>query len=159
MAKKQGIVSVLAILILVVLSAGVGFGAYFLSRKTKESLLKKPAPIFQPEEPAIVSPSLIPTPSPSSSPAETLTVNFSQTGNALNWDSKTESYTEEWKLLYEAPGNPSLSVNLVFGQNSVCDFGSGDEVCDKSKLSNGDLVKVEGNKAGDIVSIMKLKKL
>jgi len=94
-----------------------------------------------------------------SSPKPPLEVNFSETGNTLNWDSQTESYTDEWTLLYEKPGNPAIAVKLKFDENSICNTGAGDEACDKNKLNNGDMAQVKGNKTGDTVTVIKLEKL
>lgn len=98
-----------------------------------------------------------PTPLPTTKPP--LEVNFSETGNILNWDSQTESYTDEWTLLYEKPGNPAIPVKLKFDKNSLCNLGEEEEPCDKSKLNNGDRAKVEGNKIDDTVTVIKLEKL
>jgi hypothetical protein len=129
----------IVIAILIVLAIGVGYGAYQSSRPKPTS------------SPAISSP--VPTTTP------TLEVNFTETGNILNWDSQTESYTEDWTLLYEKPGNPAISVKLLFNEASLCNLGEGEKVCDKSELSNGDRAKVEGSRSNNKVVVIKLKKL
>jgi hypothetical protein len=88
-----------------------------------------------------------------------LEINFTETGNILNWNAQTESYMEEWTLLYEKPGNPAISVKLVFNDDSLCDLGEGESVCDKAKLSNGDRAKVEGNMKNGEVTVVNLTKL
>lgn len=96
---------------------------------------------------------------PTPEPTQTLEVNFSQAGNILNWDSQTESYTDEWTFLYEKPGNPAISLKLVFSQSSLCNIGEGEKVCDKGELNNGDRVELEGSRVGDKVTVIKLEKL
>lgn len=86
-------------------------------------------------------------------------VNFSESGNILNWDAQTESFTDEWTFLYEKPGDPALSVNLVFDGNSVCAVDKGEGPCDQTKLNNGDRVELWGNKVGDQVTVVRLKRL
>lgn len=100
-----------------------------------------------------------PTPKLTPEPTQALTINFSQAGNILNWDSQTETYADEWTLLHEKPGNPALSVNLIFNENSICDVGQGEKVCNKGELNNGDRVELEGNRVGDTVTVIRLKKL
>jgi hypothetical protein len=77
----------------------------------------------------------------------------------FNWDSQTESYTKDWTLLYEKPGNPAISVKLVFTKSSLCDLGKGKMVCDKNKLNNGDQAKIEGNRKNQEVTVINLTKL
>lgn len=138
--NEKGAVPIIVIAILAVIAVGIGYGAY-------QSFYRKSAPLP-------VVPPVQPTATPTS-----LEINFTETGNILNWDSQTESYTENWTLLYEKPGNPAISVKLVFDKNSICELGEGEKVCDKSELNNGDRAKVEGNKSNNEVVVIKLKKL
>lgn len=138
--NKKGTVPIIIIAISAVVVAGIGYGAYhFFSQK----------PTSLP-----VGPSALPNVAP-----KTLEINFSETGNLLNWDSQTETYTENWTLLYEKPGNPAISVDLVFNEASFCDLGEEKKLCDKSKLNNGDRAQVEGNKNNKEVMVINLKKL
>lgn len=95
---------------------------------------------------------------PTPESGQPLEVNFSEAGNILNWDPETESYTEDWTLLYEKPGAPALSVKLVFNENSVCVLGKGEWPCDQADLSNGDRVELQGNRVGGEVTIIRLRK-
>jgi len=91
-------------------------------------------------------------------PKEPLKVDFSRTGVVLNWDAETESYVEDWIFLYEELGAPALNVELVFDENSICDMGEGEKVCDESQLNNGDTVSIEGNRDDKKVMVIRLKK-
>lgn len=134
--NKKGAIPIIAVIILVIAIGGAAYGGY-------QYLAPKPTPV----------PILEPT------TRSSLEINFSEVGNILNWDVQTESYTDDWTLLYEKPGNPAISVKLNFNENSVCDIGEGDELCDKNKFSNGDRAKVEGNRTNDTVTVIKLEKL
>ncbi len=169
MVSKKGIASIITIVILIILSAGVGFGAYFISQKIKLGL-KEDLSTGQIEEftdPEALAPSaepvlILPSPSLAASAIPTpqsLSVNFTQSGNILDWDVATESHTGNWQLLYEKSGNPALSVNLVFDQSSQCDLAWGYQVCQPSNLINGEMAKVEGNRVGDKVTVIRLKKI
>ncbi len=136
--KQKGAVPIIAVIILM---AVIGGAAYVGQKLIAPS--KKPGPESASE----------PSPKP---PME---VNFTETGNTLNWDSRTESYLDEWTLLYEKPTNPAISVKLEFDENSLCNLGEGEEPCDKNKLNNGDLSQVKGNRVADTVTVIKLEKL
>jgi len=91
---------------------------------------------------------------------ETLEINYTQTGVALNWDSATESYTDTWRLLYDEAGNPAANKELVFNDSSICvidgaKLGCTQAIADK-KLTNGATVKIEGNSTGNKVTVVKL---
>ncbi len=65
------------------------------------------------------------------------TINFMKIGNMTRDDFGV------WKLIYEKPGAPALSVKLVFSEKSVCKNGEETVLCE-SFLNIGDRVKVEG---------------
>jgi hypothetical protein len=140
--NEKGVISIIIIAILAVIAVGLGYGAY-------QSFHQKPAslPAIPSGEPPVIG------------SGETLETNFTETGNILNWDSRTESYTEDWTLLYEKPGNPAISVKLVFNEASLCDLGEGAKVCNKSEFNNGDRAKVEGNRNNGEVIVISLSKL
>ena len=150
--KQKGAVSIILIIILTIIVIGVGYIAYQSFNKkstllsTTPSISKKPEISEQASEPTL-------------QPTMSLEVNFSEEGNILNWDSQTESYTQDWTLLYEKPTNPALSVKLIFNENSICDLGEGEGICDKSLLNNGDRAKVDGFNSNRQVIVIKLKKL
>jgi len=140
--NKKGAVPVIAVIVLAIAIAGVVWGVSCRSGQTVSQL----PTIGEPEE------SEQPTPEPE------LEVNFSEAGNILNWDSRTESYTDEWTLLYEKPGAPALSVELNFNEDSVCDLGTGDEPCDQGQLNNGDRANIEGHRTDGEVAVIRLEK-
>ena len=88
-----------------------------------------------------------------------LVENFDKTGNLTDWDANAERQTGNWVLLYEAPGRPAITANLVFNASSKCDLGSGEEVCDKSKLELGSTARVQGNEKNGVVTVIKLTKI
>jgi hypothetical protein len=187
MKNKKGITSIITIFILISVSVGVGLGAYFISEKIKESSVQKDSvseeeeaieeaesfeievkPTKEPQSHFIipeVSPSPKPSPQPEvdpalrESPIPALQANFNQSGVTLDWDVATESHTNNWRLLWDEPGSLALTVNLEFNQQSQCDLGQGYQVCDQSKLVNGEMAQMEGNRVGDKVMVIKLKKL
>jgi len=137
--NEKGAISITIIAILAMIVIGGGYGVYQAFKPKSTSL------------------PVIPSGQPTAAP-KILKVNFTETGNILNWDSQTESYLEDWILLYEKPGNPAISVNLVFNEASFCDLSEGRKVCDKSKLNNGDRAKIEGNKNNGEVTVINLTK-
>lgn len=67
--------------------------------------------------------------------------NFSETGNL------TSENDSNWKLVYEKPGKPALTVNLEFVDDSACFSGDNQEIsCDASSWENGDRAKLVGFK-------------
>lgn len=166
MNDKRGISPIIVILLLIIVSSGVGFGAYWLSQKLapRPSILESPPVLEKPSLPESEEVELPekPTPSPAiapaSAPSPSPEINFVQEGNILNWDAASETYTENWRLLYEAPGNPALSVDLIFDENSLCDLGQGEEVCVLQKLTNGERARIEGSREGAQVLVINLIK-
>ncbi|MFH1566122.1 MAG: hypothetical protein ABIB98_02920 [bacterium] len=138
--NEKGVISIIVIAILVVVVVGVGYSTY-------RSVNQKPALL-----------PVVPSAQPVATP-KTLEINFTETGEIINWDSRTESYTENWTLLYAKPGNPAISVKLIFNETSLCDLGEGGKVCDESKFNNGDRARVEGNKNNGEVTVITLTKL
>lgn len=182
MNSKKGIASIVTILILISLSVGIGLSAYFLSEKLKQppNLIKLEQEEESQEEKGIAlpnsqttekpqvhfsvpqaspSPTTATSATPSPSPVIALQTNFKKTGVTLDWDVATETNTNIWRFLWDEPGALALTVNLEFNQQSQCNLGSGYQACDKSKLVNGDTAEVEGNRSGDKVTVIKLKKL
>jgi hypothetical protein len=88
-----------------------------------------------------------------------LVENFDRTGNLTDWDANAERETGDWILLYEEPGRPAIVANLTFNTFSKCDLGSGEEVCDKSKLELGVRARVQGNEKEGKVTVIKLTKI
>jgi len=86
-------------------------------------------------------------------------INFSHEGETINWDSRTETYTQDWTLLWGKPGNPAVVTKLIFNAGSLCNLGQGYEVCDKNKLNNGDRARVDGQGTETEVIVVKLEKI
>jgi len=135
--NQEGVAPIVLVIVLAII-ASTGYGAYQSFHQKSASL--PTIPLVKPLK-------------------EPLEINFTETGNILNWDSRSESYTENWTLLYEKPGNPAISVKLVFNEASFCDLGEGRQICDKNKLNNGDRAKVEGNRNNEEVVVINLTRL
>jgi hypothetical protein len=86
---------------------------------------------------------------PGQSPAPS--VNFSQTGNLVKQGGK-------FVLVYDQPGNPAATVNLVFTSSSVCDFEKGG-FCDERLFGQGERVRVDGNREGDTVTVVGITRI
>ena len=86
-------------------------------------------------------------------------INFSHEGETINWDSRTEKYTEDWILLWGKPGNPAVTTKLIFNAGSQCNLGQGYQLCRKDKLNNGERVRVEGQGNETEVIVVKLEKI
>ena len=150
---QKGAVSIIVIVVLTIVVIGAGGVIYQSFNKEQTFLPVIPLITEKPEKAEQ-------TPEPTLKSEAPLEVNFSEEGNILNWDSQTESYTENWTLLYEKPSNPALSVKLIFNENSICDLGEGEEgICDKSLLNNGDRAKVDGLYNNREIIVINLKKL
>jgi len=75
-------------------------------------------------------------------------INFSETGNIVNWDSASGTHTATWQLVYEKPGAPALKVNLIFEDKSLC--------AELDDEDNGRRAHVEGIRQGEDVTVKKL---
>ncbi len=69
---------------------------------------------------------------------------FNETGNITNFDAALGETTNEWRLVYEKPGQPAVTTPLVFDSDSRCDLGSGLKPCSLVALENGMRVTIEG---------------
>ena len=68
-------------------------------------------------------------------------------GNLLN----ATDTAGKWIILYDDPeiGSPAASMILHFQDYSMCDFGSGKQVCDEDNFVHGTRIKVEGMERDD----------
>jgi hypothetical protein len=85
--------------------------------------------------------------------------NFTETGEIINWDGRSESYTNNWHLNYSKPGYNVIAVDLQFNSDSLCNFGFGYESCLErmpQNENNGQRFKVEGYKNENKVTVKKL---
>ena len=76
--------------------------------------------------------------------------NFIKTGNLVGGN-------QEWNLIYEEPGAPALKAKLNFTKESAC--GTDDEEpsdCAGIKLSNGDRIRIWGDKNGETITVSRL---
>lgn len=123
----------------------IGYAVYRISRLSPNTgqsadLFKKPADVKK------TMATLIPQQS----------ANFIKDGVIVQ---KEENEETAWKFIYEEPGAPVLQVMLDFNNRSRCDYGQGEQICNKKKFENGLRVHVEGNKNGDQLKVIRLKVL
>jgi len=81
-----------------------------------------------------------------------LSGNFERTGNLTKDNPGQKANT--WYLVYEKTGQPGLSAELVFNQDSVCVNGDSAELCRPSEFKTGDRVKVTGQLTGNKLDVM-----
>lgn len=67
--------------------------------------------------------------------------------------------TENWTFSSEDLGKSAGAVYLAFNFHSLCDYGSGEQLCNTKKLENRLRVHIEGTKNGQNVTVIKLKVL
>ncbi|MDD5071852.1 MAG: DUF3828 domain-containing protein [Patescibacteria group bacterium] len=76
--------------------------------------------------------------------------NFNETGNLVYRDNA-------WKLVYEKPGKPALTVDLEFGSDCVCYPGDGREnPCRPTLWEEGYRATVSGKRDGDTIETASL---
>jgi len=164
----------LVAIILAVLILGLGFGAYkFIFQKqsssseknfVEESLVEESSGGSETPNQNEFGSGQVPNQSDSGRGSEVaedeavLPQNFSETGGLTDWDANAEKQTGNWVLLYDKPGQLALTVKLTFDNESICDFGSGEEKCDFSKFELGMFAKVEGYEKDGTVTVVKITK-
>lgn len=109
--------------------------------------LEKPDWIKTAKEAQKVMATVAPTPKP----------DFTADGS-LHLKDKGEE-TENWTFLYKEPDKLAVIAYLTFNFRSQCDLGRGEQICNTEKLENGLKVKIEGNKNGSNLTVLKLKLL
>jgi putative hemolysin len=85
--------------------------------------------------------------------------NFSKTGNITNFDTTTQMESQSWRLLYEEPGAPAISV--MFVPVGDCKYyyldGSIDSCFNAAGiLYNGQRIKMEGEKTNDTLKVARM---
>ena len=65
---------------------------------------------------------------------------------------------DHWIMLFDEPGKPAANLVLKFNENSLCDFGEGEHVCDEKKFVQGINIMVEGQKEGNNLTVIRLNK-
>ncbi len=85
-------------------------------------------------------------------------VNFSKSGNIKNWDEASESFTDNWTFVYEAPGEPAKSAEMVLDSESFCIVGEEKFDCRDllNKDFNGERVHLQGVLDGDMVYVKRI---
>lgn len=83
-------------------------------------------------------------------------INFSEIGNIVNTE-PTKGNTN-LKLIYEKPGAPALSVDLLFNEKSMCGSETEKIVCMAMSRSfeNGLRVKIFGIRTDDTVEVREM---
>lgn len=76
----------------------------------------------------------------------------------LRLDQEDEE-TLSWKLLYEEPGRPIVTIYLDFNFRSKCDYGQSEGICNEKKFEDGMRIHIEGTKSGNNVTVIKLQVL
>lgn len=86
-------------------------------------------------------------------------VNFTYDGHLIKRGTGSDS--ESWIFLYEGPGAPAQSANLIFKHYSLCDFGDGEKSCQIKlrQVESGIKVHLEASKENNVVTVIKIKKL
>lgn len=78
-------------------------------------------------------------------------INFNQIGN-LTYNNPGMK-PETWFLVYEAPGQPTLTKELRFDSASACAINAPAAPCDLSKLESGVRVRIEGRLVEETVLV------
>jgi len=82
--------------------------------------------------------------------------NFSQIGNIVKNNPGLKKDT--WYLIYEQPGSPALTIELIFDEESKCIIGEEIKSCSSVTLENGERVKIEGIEKEERVLVKTLTK-
>jgi hypothetical protein len=61
-----------------------------------------------------------------------------------------------WRLIYEEPGAPALTVDLLIGANSHCERNGEAGSCENILRIAGNRIKVEGNRSGTVLTVNKI---
>lgn len=154
MKNKGSILITIVIIFLVLFLLCLGIVFYLapklkISRPTKPSEFTKPDWFKTKEEMKEIIATVAPAPA----------INFTYDGHLIKQGSGSDS--ESWTFLYEGPGAPAQTANLIFNHFSVCDLGGGEKSCQINlrQVESGTKVHLEGNKENDIVTVIKLKRL
>lgn len=85
-------------------------------------------------------------------------VNFSKSGNIVSWDEAVEEFTDNWRFIYEAPGEPAKSAEMVLDDESFCIVGEEKFDCRDllNKDFNGERVHLQGVLDGDMVYVKRI---
>ena len=63
-----------------------------------------------------------------------------------------------WTLIYDAPGSPAATFELVFTDQSLCDFGQGDTSCTPMYYEVGTGIEVAGQKDGSKLIVSRVER-
>jgi len=98
-------------------------------------------------------------PSPDGSTGEQPSFVLAKTGTILNWDSATETHTDDWYFLFDEPGAAASRVKLLLYDVSICDLEGDEAPCPEEGLDdsyNGRRATVDGIQVGDELTVSKL---
>lgn len=144
MAKTTGVIGILLVLVLVFIG-----GAYLMYRNNSGVEVEIPEEEVQneDEERAEDDPQL-------GDDGDAETDEFARWGNIVNIDDLTA------ELVYEEPGKPALTVDLVFTMATLCVVDGVEATCPLFSTSplfeQGARVYVEGEKEGSIVTVRRI---
>jgi len=63
-----------------------------------------------------------------------------------------------WTLIYDTPGSPATTLELVFTDQSLCDFGQGDTSCSPMYFEVGTDIEATGQKDGSRLIVSQIKR-
>ncbi|MDZ7726048.1 MAG: hypothetical protein U5L75_00505 [Candidatus Campbellbacteria bacterium] len=81
-------------------------------------------------------------------------ITFEETGNLVRNNPGMKEGV--WYMVYESPGSPASTQELLFTDRSECVTPEGSEVCDAESFSNGYRVKIEGIEKAGVVEVSRL---
>ena len=128
----------------------------FLQESTQESKSSQGLPIEQGQEPGEANQpdeSETPVGQEEPLPPSSTKASFTVSGNLIGDGNP-------WKVLYDDPqtGAVAASFDLVFTDQSRCDFGQGETSCQPMLFEVGTQIEVTGNKDGNRLVVIKLKR-
>ena len=88
-----------------------------------------------------------------------ISFNFSKTGNITNFDTTTQMESQSWRLLYEEPGAPALSVLFIPVGDCKYYYLNGEvDSCFNAAgvFYNGQRIKMEGEKTSDVLKVARM---
>ena len=94
------------------------------------------------------------SPLPTPTPISDKSINFNHIGNFQMSDPKLRS--NEFYLIYEAPGAPAMTARLYFNSKTICQDYSGESLCSNPLFGNGARIQVLGTQVKNYVIVKKI---
>ena len=94
------------------------------------------------------------SPLPTPTPISDKSINFNHIGNFQMSDPKLKS--NEFYLIYEAPGTPAMTVRLYFNSKTICQDYSGESLCPSPLFGNGARIQVLGTQVKNYVIVKRI---